>query len=150
VTSTSAATRLVACTPEWFAMFGDVLAALARERASDDQERITISEIYRDVPPGVAGHDGPIGWTATIDGRTVIFTPSPDAAADIVLEVDYAFLCESLQEHDPSDEDANAGRKAAVAAAAAAGRFHVRGDLRRSPAVLSELHDRLAARTSRA
>jgi hypothetical protein len=129
-------------------MFGEVLATLARERASDDQQPISVSEIYRDVPPDIAGQRGAVGWTATVQGRQVDFTSTPDADADIVLEVDYTFLCESLQELDGSDEAAQTVRKAAVVAAGAAGRFRVRGDLTRSPAVLSELHEHLAARTT--
>jgi hypothetical protein len=146
MTVTSSVTRLPACTPEWFAMFGEVVADMARE-VKGIEGRISFSEIYRNVPRDVAGHDGPVGWRSVLERGQVDFAATPDEGADIVIEVDYSFLCEMLREFDHSDELAARERRAAVAAAAAAGRFQVHGDLRRGPAALAGLHDAIAART---
>ena len=142
-------TRLEFATPEWFAMFGEVLTELGRRHPGGD-ERITFSEVYHHVPRDIAGHDGPVGWAVEVDGSRVTYAPEPDPTADIVIEVDYGFARDMLQEHDDSDPVSPSDQKSALRAAAAAGKFHVSGDLRRSPAVLANLHDAVAARTIQA
>jgi hypothetical protein len=129
-------------------MLGEVLAALPVAGANVDG--VSFSEIYHHVPREVAGHDGPVGWSVVAEGGRLDYRPQPDLEADIVIELDYVFAVESLQEHDGGDEAALGARKALVAAAGAAGRFVVRGDLRSSPKALEGLHDALAARTSQA
>ena len=145
----AASTRLEFATPEWFAMFGEVLRELA-SRHSGDSETISFSEVYQHVPRDIAGHDGAVGWAVEVDCGHVTYAPEPDPTADIVIACDYAFARDMLQEYDSTDEVAHRERKAVYRAAAAGGKFDVRGDLRRSPAVLAELHDAVAARTIQA
>lgn len=137
-------------TPAWFAMMGEVLVELAREGGPGQVDEVTVSELYRDVPREVAGHDAPVGWRIVLSGPRLDYTPEPDADADIVIEVDYAFARDMLQELEASDEEARAARRAAVAAARTAGLLQARGDGTRSPAILRPLHDALAARTVQA
>lgn len=137
--------RIEFATPAWFVMLGEVLAVLAVADECSDGTRF--SEVYHRVPREVAGHGGPVGWSVVVQRGRLHYTPEPDLDADLVIEVDHDFALETLQEHGVGDEATSIERKAAVAAAGAAGRFRVRGDLRNSPKALIGLHDALAART---
>jgi hypothetical protein len=145
-TDSATGTRLEFATPAWFTMFGQVLADVPHAPPADGG-CCSFSEFYLDVPRGVAGHDEPVGWTVVVDDAQVSFRPQPDAAADIVIEVDYAFARDMMEEYDSADPESRRERKNAMIEATKAGKFKIRGDLRRSPTMLTALHDVLAART---
>ena len=147
--STARAARVEFATAEWFEMFAAVVEELA-PRYSDVTGRASFSEVYRHVPPEIAPHDGLIGWCLVADDGRYTYRAEPDRAADVIIEVDYAFARDMLQEYDASNAAERRERRSALAEATAAARFEVRGDTSRNPSILRELHDALAARTVQA
>ncbi len=130
----------------------DVLRGAYEEAVANggDEARstsFTMCEVYTDVPADLEP-TGRIAWHCRLHEGVVAFKPFDEPAADVHLTLDYASVLPMGRLVVDGNAEKEAEMQRMAATAVRAGKFIVKGDLRKRPAFLAGVHDAVARMTA--